>query len=344
VSETSPTQPATPAAPVRRSTIGAQVPRFGMLLLLLGLVVVFGLLRPGTFLSAENWRSILTENALIALAALAVMVALVANEFDLSVAAVVGLANVLTAGLASLQGLPVPVTLLVVLAVGLAIGGAHGVLIARLRLDSFIVTLGSSAVLTGLILMYTNGRVIATDIPEQLTTIGRFAILGLPVPVWVLVAVTLILWFVLEQRPWGRRLYATGINTDAARLAGVPTQRMKFSALVVAAMLSTMAGLLLAARSGVGHPTIASDYILPAFAAAFLGTAAFRLGFPNPLGTVLAVLVLAVGVNGLTLIGAPFWVNNVFNGLALIVAIGLARVGPGAGLSARLRRMARGGN
>jgi ribose transport system permease protein len=308
-----------------------------MLLLLLGMVAFFALMAPGTFPTIENWRSILSENALIALTALAVMMALIANEFDLSVAAMAGLANVLMAGLPANQGLPTWLAFVIVLTVGLLVGATHGVLIARLRLDSFIVTLGSSAVLTGMILMYTGGRAIATNIPEDLTSLGRQTFLGLPLPVWVVGAVTLCLWFVLEQRPWGRHLYATGINEDAARLAGVPTQRFKFLALVISTMLATVAGILLAARAGVGHPTIASDYVLPAFAAAFLGTAAFRLGFPNPFGTIVAILVLAVGVNGLTIIGAPFWVNHVFNGIALIVAVALARVGVGGRLLARLR-------
>jgi len=302
-----------------------QLQRYGMLILFFVIAVIFSLLRPDYFPTAQNMRSILTENALLGIAALAVMLAVIVGEWDLSVAAVVGLANVLAAGLPAVQGVPVWLTIIIVLGIGIVIGLAHSFLIVRLNMDGLVVTIGTAAILTGMIQMYTGGHVISIGIPESLLVLGRSRVFGIQLPFIFLVLITALLWYLLEQRPLGRRLYATGVNVEAARLAGINTDRMRSLGLIGAALLGVVSGILLAARAGVGHPNIATGYLLPAWAAAFLGTAAIRIGFPNAWGTFLAIYLLSIGVNGLTMIGAPFWVNQVFNGIALLVGITLAR-------------------
>jgi len=309
----------------RRQALIDQLQRYGMLILFFVIAGIFSILRPDRFPTAQNFRSILTENSLLGIAALAVMLAVIAQEWDLSVAAVVGLANVLAAGLPAVQGVPVWATILIVLGIGLLIGLVHSFLIVRLKMDSLVVTIGTAAILTGMIQMYTGGHVISIGIPESLMVLGRSRIFGIQLPFIFLLIITAVLWYILEQRPWGRRLYATGVNVEAARLAGINTDRMRSMALIGAALLGVISGILLAARAGVGHPNIATGYMLPAWAAAYLGTAAIRIGFPNPWGTFLAIYLLSIGVNGLTMIGAPFWVNQVFNGLSLLIGITLAR-------------------
>lgn len=327
--------PADEAASVEgwRLVMVERLPGLAMLGLFGVVVLGFTLAKPDSFGTLRNAKALISQNAIVSIAALAVMMPLITREFDISFAALIGLSNVLVAGLTSEQGLPLWLAIVVVLGVGLVVGTLHSLLVLWLKLDSLVVTLGTSSVLTGLVLWYTGGRVISENLPESLLTLGSGTLLGLQYPVFVMLAVVMVLWFSLEKPPWGRHLYAAGEHREAARLRGLPTTRLVASTFIIASITSSLAGILLAARNGVGHPTAAGALLLPAFAAAFLGTAAFRIGQFNAWGTVLAVFLLAVGVNGLKFLGAPFWVDNVFNGIALIVAIGLARLGRTAQLS-----------
>lgn len=311
------------------SRLRSIAPRFGMVGLLVLLLVVFSILRPVSFANSANLRTILVESAVLTILALAVMIPLIANDFDLSVASVLGIASILAAGLPSKSGLSVPLTIIAVLAVGVIIGIAHAVLIVLFDLPSVVVTLGTSTFLGGIVLWYTGGAVLYEGVPTALTNLGSKSVLGLPLPVYYMIATAAVLWFVLERRPWGRNLYAVGSSEVAARLAGVNTVRTRAVALITCSTLAAFAGLVLTARVGSGNPSISNAYFLPAFAAAFLSLAAFRLGFFNPLGVVLSVYLLAVGVNGLSILGVPSWVEPVFNGTALVVAIGLARLSIG---------------
>jgi ribose transport system permease protein len=132
------------------------------------------------------------------------------------------------------------------------------------------------------------------------------------------------MWYVMEYRQIGRYLYATGSNADAARLAGVRTNRLVAISLLVSATVATLAGVLFVMRIGATSVDAGDPYLLPAFAAAFLGATQFKEGNVNVIGTVVAVYVLATGVQGLELAGAPFWVDGLFNGVALIIAVSLA--------------------
>ena len=313
----------------------ASLPRFGMAGLLLISIVGFSIARPDTFATPANMRTVLVESAVLTIVALAVMIPLIANDFDLSVASVLGFTSILAAGLPAQQGFSVPLTILSVLGIGLVIGGVHSLLIVRFGLSPVVVTLGTGTILSGFVLWYTGGKVIYQGVPEALTNLGSKDLVGIPLPVIYMVVVAAALWFVLDRRPWGRYLYAVGSSETSARLAGVQTDRVRMIALTACSTLCAVAGLVLTARIGAGNPTISDAYFLPAFAAAFLSLAAFKLGFFNPLGVVLSVYLLAVGVNGLTMLGAPFWVEPVFNGGALIIAISLAQLS--VGRSRRLR-------
>jgi ribose transport system permease protein len=226
-------------------------------------------------------------------------------------------------------------TIAAVLLLGVAVGLIHAALIVGLGLPSFVVTLGTNSVLGGLIVLYSDGAVIYEAIPEAITTLGTAKLLGVGLPIVFVAALAAILWFVLEQRPAGRVLYAVGASEPAARLAGVRTGRVRTVALVSASVIAAFAGLMLTARVGSASPTSYTAFFLPAFAAAFLSLAAFRLGHYNPLGVVAAVYLLAVGVTGLALLGVPSWVEPVFNGAALVIAIALSRLTSGS-----LRRVA----
>jgi ribose transport system permease protein len=300
-------------------------------MLLVGFIAFFSIAEPETFATSRNFQSILASNAIVALVALGLMVPLIAGQFDLSVAALAGLASVLAAGLASKQGIPLAPALGMVMAAALLVGLVNAGLIVRLNLESIVITIGTSSLIIGFTLGYTEGAVIATGVPQALIDFGRQELFGLQYQVYAMFAVALALWLVLEHTPWGRFLYAIGANDEAARLAGVPVARLRAVSLALSAMIAAVAGILLTARLGAGHPTTANDFLLPSFAAVYLGTAAFRIGFFNPWGTVIAVYLVAVGVTGLKLMGAPFWLDDVFNGTALIIGVLLASAG-GQGL------------
>jgi ribose transport system permease protein len=306
------------------------VARFAVLGLIGALVLLFSALRPDTFATTDNLSTILLENAVLTMLALAVMVPLIANDFDLSVASVLGLASMLAAGLPGRQGFSVAMTIGAVLLLGVAVGLLHAALIVGLGLPSFVVTLGTNSVLGGLIILYSDGAVIYEAIPDAITTLGTAKLLGVGLPIIFMAVLAAILWFVLEQRPAGRLLYAVGASEPAARLAGVRTGRARTVALVSASVIAAFAGLMLTARVGSASPTSYTAFFLPAFAAAFLSLAAFRLGHYNPLGVVAAVYLLAVGVTGLALLGVPSWVEPVFNGAALLIAIALSRLTSGS--------------
>jgi ribose transport system permease protein len=140
-----------------------------------------------------------------------------------------------------------------------------------------------------------------------------------------MLGIALVAWYVLERTPVGRRVYATGGNTAAARLAGVGTSTVIVGSLVACGAITAIAGLLVSSRIATGDPTVGPAFLLPAFTAAFLGSTQFRGGRFNIWGTVVAVYVLATGIKGLQLAGAPVWIPDFFNGVTLLLAVGLAR-------------------
>jgi ribose transport system permease protein len=163
--------------------------------------------------------------------------------------------------------------------------------------------------------------------------IGQTQILGgITLPVAYLFVLAAIIWFVLEHTPTGRRLYAAGFNADAARLAGIPVKRLRFRSLLVSAFMAGLAGIVLASYLGSGSPTGGTPYLLPAFAAVFLGATQFKNGRFNAWGTVVAVLMLGTGITGLALAAAPPWAADLFTGVVLIAALAYPS---GRGLSIR---------
>jgi ribose transport system permease protein len=207
---------------------------------------------------------------------------------------------------------------------GAAIGAVNGMIVTRLHVSSFIATLGMSSILLAGAFWITNGRTIVSGFSAQFLEAGRKQPFGIPLPVFYLLGVALILWYVLEYTPIGRYFYASGANPVASRLAGLQVDRLIFQSLVISGGLAALAGVILTAKLGVASPDVGSPYLLPAFSAAFLGSTQIRPGRVNVLGTLVAVYLLAIGVKGLELGGSPPYVDDLFNGVALITAVALA--------------------
>jgi ribose transport system permease protein len=310
------------------------------LYIFVALFVLFALWVPETFLTTGVWRSLLANSALTALVAIAVTIPLSAGVFNLAVGTEVGTAAILAAWLLEKQDLGVVPAVVLTLVAGCAIGAVSGALIVRAKIDSFIATLGMSSILLALIAWISGGQQIL-NLPPSFQSLATNELLGLAYPVWIMLAVGLVVWYVLQRTPTGRRLYATGGNINAARLAGVSTGRVIVLSLVSCGAIAALAGLLTSAQLAVGDPTVGPGYLLPAYAAAFLGSTQFHGGRYNVWGAVIAVYVLAVGVKGLQLAGAPVWIPDLFNGTALLLAVGMSKYQRTARRSAAVARILR---
>lgn len=302
--------------------------RYG-LLVLFGLVVLwFSIVgeSAGVFRSRANIDLILGNQSVLAILALAAIIPLIGGQFDLSVGPVLGISTIATSAALSRFGAPVLVAVLIGVALGAAIGLVNGVLIAKVGVNSLITTLGVSTVIAGAVQWYTEGQSIIRGIPSSITDQGTGTWLGLPRTLFFLVAVALCVYYLLAYTPYGRYLHSVGSNAQAAKLVGLRVDRIVLVSFVISGTLAGLAGVLQVARQGGGNPQIGPGFVLPALAAAFLGATVFRPGRYNVPGTVLAIFFVAVGVSGLVLSGFEPWVEFVFNGLALIVAVALSTV------------------
>jgi ribose transport system permease protein len=302
------------------------VERGGLLILLVLLIVFFAVdaTTGDVFRSSANVRSILANQSVTGLIALAMVVPLVCGSFDLSAAAVTGLANVTAAAVIGTHGQSVLVGILAAMAVALLAGAINGTLVAVLKLNAFVVTLGTFTLIGGLLLFYTEGQTITSGIPASLGNWGSYDYLGVPRPFWLLLVLGFATWFVLMQLPFGRRLASIGSNERAAHLVGIRVDRHVFLAFMGSSFLAGAAGVLLTSRSGGADPTAGQAYLFPALAAVFLGATTIRPGSYNVWGTLIGVFLVAVAINGFTLLGAAAWVTPVFNGAALVIAVALS--------------------
>ena len=307
----------------RRVSIASLGADYGVLTFFVLLIVAFWIALPGRFMTGDNIKALLTEQAVPGILALAVILPLAAGEFDLSIAANLGFCSVLSAFLAA-RGYGTFEIIALCAIVGLFIGTINAMLVVKVGVNAFIATLGVSTVLAGGNLWITNGAVIFQGISTGFTNIATKEVFGVQITFIYFLVVVAVLWYLIERTPFGRYLRATGLGRDAARLSGVRTSGYLMSAFIIAGLLAALCGVLETATFGSASPTVGPDFLLPAYAAAFLGATTIKRGMFNVWGTVVGVFLLAVCTNGHTLSGAPFWVPSVFNGLALIAAVSFA--------------------
>jgi ribose transport system permease protein len=307
--------------PRRRFSLGMD--RFSGLYVWAALIIIFGIWVPDTFLRVNTLTIILGDQAITAMLALGIIIPLAAGVFDLSFAGVCGVAVAVTAW-AQVEGWnPAAAALLAVL-VATAIGAVNGFVVVKLKVNSFIATLGMSSLLLALTYWITDGVQIVSGFADWFLDLGTLQLIGIPLPFYAMVVLAIVVYIVIEYLPIGRYLYASGGNPVAARLAGVRVDRIVFGSLVVSSLVAGLAGVVLAARLGTASPDIGPSYLLPAFSAVFLGSTQIKPGRVNVVGTLIAIYLLATGVKGLQLAGAPVYVDDLFNGAALIIAVALA--------------------
>ncbi|WZH52441.1 MAG: ABC transporter permease [Nocardioides alkalitolerans] len=294
----------------------------GAVYVLVALVVLFAVWVPQTFLTSATFYQVLNSNAVTALAALSVIVPLSARVFDLSIGGTITLTGVVVTQLIVKHELGVTAAVAVALLVGILIGVLNAVVVVVLKIDSFIATMASGALLAAFTTMVTGDLdVTGVVLSQGFNEIGQGMVGGVTLPVIYVAVVTAVLWFVLQHTAFGRRMYATGFNKEAARLSGVPTERLRFASLVISGGLAGLAGIVLAGTLAAGSVTAGTPYLLGAFAAAFLGATQLQRGRFNAVGTIIAVLLLGTGIVGLGLAQAPTWSQDLFTGLVLIVAL-----------------------
>ena len=297
--------------------------RFSGLYVFAVVIVIFALWVPGTFLRADNVQLIANQQAITALLGLAVIVPMAAGVFDLSFAAIMGQSAVTVAFLES-HHWNVLLTVVVGIVLGALIGAINGVFVSGFGVSSFVTTLGTSSVLAAASYWVTGGFPIVNGISPALVKISTTQFLGVSLVFYIMLVVAVLLYVIMEYTPTGRYLFAVGGNSQAARLAGLPVGKITFFSLVASGTISGFAGVLLLAQLRTASYDVGPPYLLPAFSAAFLGATQIKAGRVNVLGTLIAVYLLATGVDGLQLAGAPTYIDTLFGGVALLVAVTLA--------------------
>lgn len=315
----------TDVAPRSRRERLASGSRFALPGLLLVFIIVFSILEPTTFATLNNARTVLSTQAVLSLVALGALLTLVIGEFDLSLGAQMGLSALLLPGLTANGAVPIPLAIVLCIVATTFIGLCNGLLVAKLKVNSFIATIGTAALIGAIVLAYSGGTVIFEGVPSELLNISSFAPLGIPAPVIYVAVAALLVWLFLKRTPFGRYMSAVGGSKDAARLSGINTDLVTIVTFMLAGTLTGIAGVVQAGQLGSGNPAVGPSFLLPAFAAVFLGATAYTVGQFNVWGTITAVITLAAGVAGLNLLGLPNWVEPAFNGVALLVAVILTR-------------------
>jgi ribose transport system permease protein len=317
--------PSPPAPRERRRLLTRYLAAYGLPLLTL-LVGVFFSVWPKTsptFLTTANLQVLLGTQTVVAVVAIGALIPLIANEWDLSVGAVAGLAAVSSAQVMSHGTNPV-VAVLAGLGIGALVGLANALIVTRARVNTVITTLGMATVIDGLVNQRTQGVAVTSDIPTSLTDFGTGTWLGLPRTVYAVAVIALAVYYLLGHTPFGRYLYALGSNPAAAELVGIRVRTVLSGAFVLAGVLAAAGGFLQVARSGGADPHVGDGFTLPALAAAFLSAASIRPGKYNIGGAMVALVFLAVVNSGLNLAGTPAYVADYVNGSALILGVALS--------------------
>ncbi|ENN86464.1 ribose transport system permease protein [Rhizobium freirei PRF 81] len=300
------------------------LPVYGLVILTVFLILLFSILLPQTFPTMLNLRSIISDKTIIAILSLAAMIPMAAGRIDLTIGYGIVLWHVLAISLQTMFGLPWPVAVLIVIALGALTGFLNGLLVEVAKIDSFIATLGTGTVLYAIALWHTGGRQVVGMLPQGFYALNGTMVFGLPITGIYVLALAFAMWIVLEYLPIGRYVYAIGANPKAAALNGIPVRRFVIGAFITSGTLAAVAGVLLASKLRIGQASVGLEYLLPALVGAFLGSTTIKPGRVNVWGTMIGVIILAVGIAGIQQFGGSFYVEPLFNGVTLLVAIGIA--------------------
>ena len=298
--------------------------RYALVLIWIALAVALSIASPDRFLQPITFSTIFGTQSVLVILTLALLLPLSVGDFDLSVANMMGMSATLMVVLNGDKfGLPLWVAMTAAIAAGLLVGAFNAYLVVKVGVDAIVATLGMATLLLGLS-NWVSGSIIQTGISKLLSTAVNTRMLGLPLSFWYGMLLAAILWFILSFRPMGRRIAFVGQNREMARLSGVRVDRIRFFGFMGAGLLASLAGIMMAGQLGAFQASSATSYLLPTFAAAFLGTTVIVPGRFNPWGSVVAIFFLITGITGLNLLGLNAWIQDAFYGAALIIAVTLS--------------------
>jgi ribose transport system permease protein len=289
------------------------------------LIIVFSVLKHETFLTWANVSNILGSQAVLFVLALAALMPSFVGDFDLSLGGIMGLTAMTVGVLNGRQGMPVLPAALIGLVVAVLAGWLNGLFVVRGDSDALIVTLGMGTVFTGVIFYLSGSNTIVGIDPSLSDWTFTNKVFGIPIEFYYGLILMLIIWFVVSFTPLGLRSLFVGQSRDVAGLSGIRTSRIRWGGFVMGGLIAGFAGLLLLGTLGSADPTSSGSYLLPAYAAVFLGATSIKPGRFNAIGTGIAVYFLATGVNGLQLLGAENYVQQLFYGAALVAAVVISR-------------------
>jgi ribose transport system permease protein len=302
----------------------AWLARYGTIVSLAALLIVFSLARPEVFPTIDNVLNIMNQISILGTIAFGLTVCLVMGLFDLSIAAMATLGGYVATLLLVRypDTVSVPVAVLASIVVCALIGIVNGLIVSYLGISAFIATLATGSIITGSVLGISDSKTIITGIPDEFMAIGQGSIFGVSNPILIMLGVGFALWLLLEHTQLGRHLYAIGGNAEASRLSGIAVKRYAPFALAVCAACAGLGGLMAAAVLGAGRPQGVGDtYLLNAFAAVFIGASSLRPGKFHMLGTLIGVLLIGVINNGLSVMGVPTYWQYIVQGVLLVIAL-----------------------
>lgn len=295
----------------------------------LALIVLFGVLSPDVFLTLANFQTMFGSQAVLLILTLALIVPLTAGDYDLSVAGNMGLAAMLIAVLNARHDVPIGLAVLAALAVGAVIGVVNGALMIYFGIESLIVTLGMGTVLGGLTLWISDSATISGVSNSLVDAVIVYKFAGISLAFYYGLGLCALMWYVFEYTTIGRRLLFVGRGRSVSKLSGIRVPRVRIGAMVVSGVMAAFAGVVYAGTTGGADPSSSTSFLLPAFAAAFLGATSIMPGRFNPWGTLLAVYFLVTGITGLQILGAQSYVQQLFYGGALLCAVALSQLARG---------------
>jgi ribose transport system permease protein len=300
--------------------------RYGLVAVWILVIAVFGVLKPESFLTSGNFSTIFGSQAVLVVLTLGLIIPMTTGDFDLSIAFNLTLCSMVIAVLNVNHHVPIGLAILLALLVGAAVGLLNGLIITFFAIDAIIVTLGVGTLLGGVTLWISDSTTISGVSQSLVKPVILDRLFGVPLEFYYGLAACVVLWYVFEYTPLGRRLLIVGRGRNVARLSGLRVQRIRIGALVASGIGGALAGVLYTGTSGAADPTSGADLLLPAFAAAFLGATAIMPGRFNPWGSIIAVYFLVTGITGLQILGVASFVQELFYGGALVIAVCLSQL------------------
>jgi len=300
--------------------------RFGLIAAWVLLIAVLGWFKPDQMFAWNSYAVMFGSYAMIVVLTLGLMIPLTTGDFDLSVASTMALAAMLIAVLNVRMGWSIEGAIVMALLAGAAVGALNAFFVLWLGIHSLIVTLGTGYFINGVVLWISGSNVISGISMDLVNVVILTRFLGIPLAFWYAVILSAVIWYVFQHTALGRRLLFVGRGREVARLSGVNVTRVRAGALIAAGVIAALAGVLYTGMRGSSDPSSALSFLLPAFAAAFLGSTTLYPGRFNAPGALVAVYFLSTGVMGLNFLGAQSFVQNLFYGGGLVLAVSISQL------------------